>query len=237
MNNSREMMSVLRADLQGFILIEVEPRLYNLHGIFGGEVFDLSPTCYVAGVEFPLYLSLDRTAAPVGTIKFKGDEVHFAGQEMTKCRAMVVRNSDVLQVRVIVEEDYLSFDRVIAIARENHQYDDFVATHFAEWLFNQKEVRDALDNSRIKLVTETEVSQWTERYEHRTIRVLNVLPVEAFAEQFHELRVEGLSSETFTELAGKHHLDIDTVELDFRFTKGESYVIATRTGWKLFHVR
>lgn len=237
MNNSRELMSVLRADLQAFVLIEAAPRLYNLSGVFGREIFDMAPTCYVSGIEFPLYLSPDRTAAPVGTIKFKGEEVHFAGQQMAKCKAMLVRDGEVLQVRVIVEEDYLSFDRVIGMARENHQYDDFTAVHFTEWLFNQKEVRDALDNSRIKLVTETEVAQWVENYEHRPIRVLNVLPVEAFAEQLHEIRVEALGSESFTELAGKHKLDIDTVEMDFRFIKGESYVIATRLGWKLIHVR
>lgn len=237
MNNSREMMSVLRADLQAFVLIEAAPRLYNLSGIFGGEIFDMAPTCYVSGVEFPLYLSPDRDAAPVGTIKFKGEEVHFAGQQMAKCKAMLMRDGDVLQVRVIVEEDYLSFDRVIGMARENHQYDEFSATHFAEWLFNQKEVRDALDNSRVKLVTETEIAEWVERYEYRDIRFLTVLPVEAFVEQLHEIRMEALSSETFAELACKHKLDIDAVEPGFRFVKGESYVIASASGWKLIHVR
>lgn len=101
MNNSREMMSVLRADLQAFVLIEVAPNLYNLSGSFGGEIYDLAPTCYVSGVEFPLYLSKDRDAAPAGTIRFKADEVHFAGNSMAKRKAVLVRDGEVLQLRVV----------------------------------------------------------------------------------------------------------------------------------------
>ena len=101
MNNTREMMSVLRADLQSFVLTEVETNLYNLAGTFGVEIFDMAPSCYVSGVEFPLYLSPEASAMPVGTIAFKGDDVHFSGDLMGERKATLERGSDVLQVRLI----------------------------------------------------------------------------------------------------------------------------------------
>ena len=236
MNNSREMMSVLRADLNGFVLTEVEAGLYDLAGIFGGEVFDLSPSCYVSGVEFPLYLSPERTAPRVGNIKFVGEKVIFVGNEMVKCQAMLARDGEFLQVKVVTEEDFLSFPCVIEIAKANHQLDDFGATHFAEWLFLQEELQVARDNGRIKLFCESEVAHWMDRYEAREIRVLNKLSIDYFADNMNETRIESLHQESFRELADRYNLALRPVPDDFKFVKGGSYVITGNAGWKFIRV-